>query len=72
MQYGGLSNMQHGGLSTLQGGGMSTLSSNSYRSNIPPWPHFVKELEARGYNWASEIIRNNLPNFLWPENYFGR
>ncbi|GAB4002178.1 hypothetical protein GCM10028807_60250 [Spirosoma daeguense] len=72
LQYGGLSTLQYGGLSSLEGGGMSTLSTNIYKSNIPPWPHFVRELEARGYNWASEMIRHYLPKFLWPENYFGK
>ncbi|MBT0810084.1 hypothetical protein KIH41_02165 [Litoribacter ruber] len=72
LQYGGLSTLQYGGLSTLQGGGMSTLSGNDYRSNIPPWPHFGRELENRGYDWASEMIRHYLPEYLWPENYFAR
>lgn len=65
-----LSNAQYGGLSTSQGGGMSTSSTNIYPSNIPPWPYFVRELEARGYDWASEMIRQYLPQFLWPENFF--
>lgn len=66
----GLSTSQFGGLSTSQGGGMSTSSSNVYRSNIPPWPYFVKILEERGYHRAVEMIKNCLPDFLWPENYF--
>lgn len=70
-QYGGLSTSQYGGLSTSQGGGMSTSSSNVYRSNIPPWPYFLRELEARGYQQASDLIRRYLPNFLWPEYFFG-
>jgi len=49
---------------------MSTSSSNVYRSNIPPWPHFLRELEARGYQQASDLIRRYLPDRLWPENYF--
>jgi hypothetical protein len=40
---------------------MSTSSSNVYRSNIPPWPFFLRELEARGYQQASDLIRRHLP-----------
>jgi len=69
-QYGGLSTSQYGGLSTSQGGGMSTSSSNVYKSNIPPWPYFVKILEERGYDQAVEMIKNYLPDYLWPKNYF--
>jgi len=69
-QYGGISTSQYGGLSTSQGEGMSTSSVNIYTSNIPPWPYFLHELEARGYDRASEMIRNHLPDFLWPENFF--
>jgi hypothetical protein len=71
-QYGGLSTSQYGGLSTSQGGGMSTSSSNVYKSNTPPWPHFLRELETRGYDRESEMIRNYLPEFLWPEIFFGK
>src|SRR5258708_34175767 len=71
-QYGGLSTSQYGGLSTSQGGGMSTSSANVYRSNIPPWPYFLRELEAQGYDWASGLIRQYLPDFLCPKNFFPR
>ena len=69
-QYGGLSSFQDGGLSKFQGGGMSTSSTNVYTSNIPPWPYFMRELEARGNGRELELIRRYLPNFLWPENFF--
>jgi hypothetical protein len=70
LQYGGPSTSQHGGLSTSSGGGMSTSSSDVYRSNIPPWPVFVRELEARGHHYQADKIRDHLPEFLWPENFF--
>lgn len=50
---------------------MSTSSGIIYRSNVPPWPYFLRELEARGYDWASDLIRRYLPEKLWPEIFFG-
>ena len=71
-QYGGLSTSQYGGLSTSQGGGMSSSSFDVYKSNIPPWPYFLEELEARGYDSESKLIRQYLPEFLWPENFLNK
>ncbi|HTF18554.1 MAG TPA: hypothetical protein VK658_10800 [Chryseolinea sp.] len=67
---GGLSTLRGGGLSSLSGGGMSTLSTDVYRSNIPPWPHFLRELKTQGYDQVSELIRKHLPKELWPEIFF--
>jgi hypothetical protein len=67
--YGGLSTALYGGLYTVIGGGMSTSSSNLYRSNIIPWPVFLRELESRGYKSEARLVRQYLPEFLWPENF---
>jgi len=69
-QYGGLSTSQHGGLSTSQSGGISTSSSDIYKNNIPPWPVFLRVLESRGYESQARLIRQYLPETLWPENFF--
>jgi hypothetical protein len=69
-QYGGLSTAQYGGLSTAAGGGMSTSAVDAYRSNIPPWPVFLRELEARDYRAQGNLIRRYLPDSLWPKNFF--
>jgi len=57
-------------LSTSQYGGLSTSSTNVYRSNIPPWPVFLLELESRGYTAQAQLIRKNIPSYLYPENFF--
>jgi len=68
---GGLYTGVGGGLYTGVGGGMYTgADSNPYMSNIPPWPYFLREVEARGFNSHGQLIRQYLPEYLWPENFF--
>ena len=51
-------------------GEMSTSSTNVYMSNIPPWPVFLRELEAKGYHSQARLIRQHLPSNFRPENFF--
>jgi hypothetical protein len=58
-------------LYTGAGGGMYTgADSKPYMSNIPPWPCFLREVERRGYCSQAALIRQYLPEELWPENFF--
>jgi hypothetical protein len=46
-------------MSTAPGGGLYTgPASEPYRSNLPPWPVLVKELERRGYTHQAAQIRS--------------
>ena len=49
---------------------MSTSGTDVYKSNIPPWPVFLRELDERGYRDEAALVREHLPEFLWPENFF--
>lgn len=58
---GGLYDGPGGGLYDGPGGGMyDGPSSNPYRSNIPPWRVFIRELERRGFTRAAQLIRSRL------------
>lgn len=60
-----------GGLYAGPSGGMyAGPDSKPYMSNIPPWPHFLRELENRGFQQQAALIRHHLPEQFWPENFF--
>jgi hypothetical protein len=60
-----------GGLYAGLGGGLyAGLDSNPYMSRLPPWPHFLRELDNRGFVMQAKLIRRYLPKIYWPENFF--
>jgi hypothetical protein len=68
---GGLYTGIGGGLYVGLTGGMYTgADSNAYMSNMPPWPHFLRELDRRGYTAQAAIVRQHIPKVLWPEKFF--
>ena len=52
------------------GGGMYAGAGTPYESNMPPWPHFLREIDSLGYIEEASLIREHLPEYLWPENFF--
>lgn len=46
------------------------VDAEPYMSNIPPRPHFLRELDARGYRVEAALIRQHFPKAYWPENFF--
>jgi len=62
---GGMCKGPGGGLYAGPGGGMYTgPCDNPYRSNIPPWPVFIKYLEEHDMKETADLIRTHMQKAL--------
>jgi hypothetical protein len=59
---GGLYDGPGGGLYDGLGGGMyAGPCAEPYKSNVPPWPVFIRVLEQRGLKHIAGLIRAKMP-----------